>query len=267
MMPMFAELAASHLWAFALALLAMQLVAKEVGYHFGNIHKRKAHSGDDSIGIVSGSIYGLLAFTLAFNLSLAAGRHNERREAVLQEANAIGTLWLQLQALDHPRARAISELTEAYIALRKATVSADLGSPAIVAGTQRAGLLQKEMWGHLTALLQEKVDPQTAQLTASMNATFDQTTTMQFAMARSTPPEVLWLLFGMTVLAMAIMGYQFGLNGHPHRGLGLTVILVWTAVLLVILDLGAARTGDIRLNTSVYDSTMSSMQPITIPLP
>lgn len=262
---MLTELAAWNLSAFFMALVILQTVAKEIGYRLGARKKHEPNAKDESIGIVSASIYGLLAFALAFNLSLASTRFGERRDAVLQEANSIGTLWLQAKAVNHPRGAAIAALAEDYIGLRKTAVTADFGSAAIADAGQKVSQLQNVIWGHLTALLQEQVNPQTTQLTGSLNAMFDSTTTTQFAMARVTPPEVLWLLLGITVLAMMIMGYQFGLNGHPHRALALTAIVVWTSVLFVILDLGSARIGDIRVDTTVFDSTISSMKPIPVP--
>lgn len=264
-MPMMMELAAWNLLVFFLVLVVLQLVSKEIGYRLGMLKKDQPNAKDESIGIVSASIYGLLAFALAFNLSLASTRYGDRRDAVLQEANGIGTLWLQAKAVAHPRAEAIAALTERYVVVRRDAVKADFGSPEVAAASQEISQLQNQMWGHLTALLQESATPQTVQLTGSMNAAFDSTTTTQFAMNRTTPPEVLWLLLGITLLAMLIMGYQFGLNGHPHRALGFTAILVWTSVLFVILDLGSSRIGDIRTDTSVYDSTISSMTAIPIP--
>ena len=58
--------------------------------------------------MVTGSILGLLAFVLAFNLSIATTRHNERRLASLEEANAIGTSWLQAKVIDTAHAAAIA---------------------------------------------------------------------------------------------------------------------------------------------------------------
>jgi hypothetical protein len=263
---MMTELAARNLTAFFALLAVVQLIAKEVGYALGRYQMRNPTFKDDSVGMVSASIFGLLAFSLAFNLSLAAGRYNDRLSAALDEANSIGTLWLQAKAVDHPRAVAIADLTEQYIALRKQGITADWGDEEIKNAANEISRMQNEMWGHLTALIKDRVDPQIAQLTGSMNATFDSTTTMQNLAHRTTPPEVIWLLLWMTMVAMGVMGFQFALNGHPHRLLGLTTILVWTSVLLVILDLGAARIGDIRIDTTSYDSTISSMKPIPIPV-
>jgi hypothetical protein len=259
------ELAARSLLAFFLVLAVTQLLCKEFGYFIGQHKARQPNLKDESVGIVSGSIFGLLAFALAFNLSMASTRYGERREAVLDEANSIGTLWLQAKAVSHPRGEAIAALTEKYITLRKEGVTAHWGDPAIETAAAEISNLQNEMWGHMIALAHERVDPQVTQLEGSMNATFDSTTTTQFAISRAAPYEVTWLLLGLSLVAMGVMGYQFGLNGHPHRALGATTVVVWTSVLMVILDLGSARIGDIRVDTSVYDSTLSSMKPIPIP--
>lgn len=262
---MLTELAARNLTVFFVLLASAQLVAKEIGFAFGRHYLRDQKAKDDSVGIVSASIFGLLAFALAFNLSLASGRFNDRLSAALDEANSIGTLWLQAKAMDHPRAAAIATLTEHYIALRKEGITAGWGDAEIARAADQVSQLQNQMWGHLTALIKDRVDPQVAQLTGSMNAAFDSTTTAENLGHRTTPPEVIWLLMGLTLVAIGVMGFQFALNGHPHRLLGATMILVWTTVLFVILDLGSARIGDIRVDVSAYDSTISSMRPIPIP--
>ena len=95
---MLTELAASNLTAFFALLAVAQMIAKEVGYAMGRYQMRKPNFKDDSVGMVSASIFGLLAFSLAFNLSLASGRYNDRLSAALDEANSIGTLWLQAKA-------------------------------------------------------------------------------------------------------------------------------------------------------------------------
>lgn len=259
------ELAASSLLGFFLFLAAVQLISKEVGYFIGRLRTKDPKLKDESVNIVSASIFGLLAFALAFNLSLASTRYGERREAVLQEANAIGTLWLQAKAVNHPRGEAIAALAEDYIALRKTGVKAYWGAEEIATAAVAISDLQNQMWGHLTALAQDRIDPQVVQLEGNLNAMFDSTTTVQFAMNRTAPMQVTWLLLCITFVAMGMLGYQFGLNGHPHRALATMMVAVWTMVLLVIFDLGSARIGDIRVDTSVYDSTISSMKPIPIP--
>lgn len=262
-----AELAAWSMWAFFLLMVAVQLGMKEVGYRFGLAKLRSGEGKDEGVGLVSTSVYGLLAFALAFNLSMASTRFGERRDATLQEANAIGTLWLQATALDHPRAQAIAEAAKTYIALRQKSLESDWNAPEIEVLYTEISALQTEMWGQLIGIQRDGVTPQTVQLEGSMNAMFDATTTTRFAVGQNVPGEVVGLLFVLTLVSMTMMGYQFGLFGHPHRILSATMILVWSVVLMTILDLGSARLGDIRVSTAIYAQTASGFGKIAVPAP
>jgi hypothetical protein len=57
------------------------------------------------------------------------------------------------------------------------------------------------------------------------------------------------------VLSMSSLGYQFGLKGRPVRFLVLLLTLVWTAIVIDILDLATARLGNFRTDIRVYEWT------------
>ena len=52
--------------------------------------------------MLQAALLGLVALILAFGLSMAVGRHDSRRAAVVTEANAIGTTYLRAQTLKEP---------------------------------------------------------------------------------------------------------------------------------------------------------------------
>ena len=53
-----------------------------------------AQSGlKEPLGIVQAALVGLVALLLAFGLTMAVGRYQARRDAVVLEANAIGTTY------------------------------------------------------------------------------------------------------------------------------------------------------------------------------
>lgn len=51
------------------------------------------------MGILVGGFLALLAFVLELTLSFASERFSDRRNATLNEANAIGTAWLRARAI------------------------------------------------------------------------------------------------------------------------------------------------------------------------
>ena len=105
---------------FAAILVVIQVAAKEAGFAAGARLARRKENPGEGVGVVVGGMLGLLAFVLALTLSFSSTRFQERRVGTLAEANAIGTAWLQAQAIGHPRGAEIARLLETY-ALHGAT--------------------------------------------------------------------------------------------------------------------------------------------------
>ena len=55
---------------------------------------------------------------------------------------------------------------------------------------------------------------------------------------------------------MAALGFQLGLRQKPLRLLTLLLVCMWTATMTVILDMGSARIGNVRIGTQAYDWTI-----------
>jgi hypothetical protein len=264
-MTILADLATYSLWALAALVLAAQIIAREVGFALGRHRAARKETADEGIGVVTGSILGLMAFVLAFNLSIATTRHSERRLASLQEANAIGTSWLQARAIDSPHAAAIARILQDYTAERIVFVQADRESPEIGDSLARTAAMQTRIWGHVTALLREAPGPAATSLMNSVNHTFDMTTAMRFAMAYAMPPQLIWLLLALSSVGMGVLGYQFGLTGRHHRVLSLLAGVLWTAVVVEIFDIGSPRLGSFRTDTYAYDWTIAGFGDIPVP--
>lgn len=254
------EIASISVLAFAAFLFALQAMAREIGYFIGRGTGRRAEIPQDGVGVVVGGMLGLLAFVLAITLSFASTRFQERRDGTLAEANAIGTAWLRAHAIGHPRGGEIAALLEDYTRLRMEFVRADFAAPELQSIESRAGELQAAMWGHAAAIVRERPDAAATSLLASLNETFDLGTAERFAFATTLPPPMFWLLIGMSTLSMAALGFQLGLRQTPLRMLSLVLLCMWTATMTVILDLGSARLGMIRIDSTVYQWTLDSFR-------
>jgi hypothetical protein len=263
-MSLLAHLASWSMPAFALLIFLLQVMAREVGGFFG-VRKARTDDKNDGVGVIVSSILGLLVFVLALTLSTASSRVSDRRVGGLEEANAIGTAWLQAKALGEPRAEAIAALLEDYIVVRMAYIGADRGSETIAQSTATTNVLQTEIWGHLSALLRERPDPATASLMNAINHTFDMTTLQRFAVTLTVPEQLIWLLFSFTIVGMFAVGYQLGLIGRPNRALAMTMSVLWTAAVVMILDMGSARVGTYRTDLQPYQWTLDSFSPIPVP--
>lgn len=253
---------------FALVLLVLQIAAREIGYWFGRRSALRSDAAPEGVGVVVGSMLALLAFVLALTLSFASNRYSEREAGALAEANAIGTAWLQAGAIGHPRGDEIARLMKDYVGVRAAFAEASYDRPVIEELSRRTSALQNEMWGHLAAIVRERPDPVASSLMASLNQAFDMSTAEAFAFEKRLPPTLFWLLIGMALLSMAALGFQLGLRGTPLRVMAALLTLMWTLVIVDILDLAAARIGHIRTSTLVYHWTLKGLEGgIVIPPP
>ena len=100
----------------------------------------------EPVGVLQAALLGLVALILAFGLTLAVGRYDARRAAVVETANAIGTTYLRAQTLREPmRTRSLEELvryTDATILLSKAVPGSAAARAAIADGER----LQRSLW-------------------------------------------------------------------------------------------------------------------------
>jgi hypothetical protein len=97
---------------------------------------------------------------------------------------------------------------------------------------------------------------------------FDAGSAARFAYSFRLPASLFWLLIGMAMLGMGALGFQFGIRAHPTRLLSTLLALLWTVVIVNILDLAAARVGAIRTGAAVYDWTIQGLgTDIVIPPP
>jgi hypothetical protein len=99
---------------FLLVILSIFL-----GYKIG-VYQKKRYGGKEKtpMGTVVGATLGLLAFMLAFTFGITAARFDARKQLVLDDVNAIGTLFLRTDFLVEPYRTEIRKLLRDYVHLR-----------------------------------------------------------------------------------------------------------------------------------------------------
>ena len=135
------------LWAMFPATLVIILLATECGYRLG---RWRSGSGSEKEGLVGGMVaaeLGLLAFLLAFTFGIAASRFDNRRQALLDESNAIGTTYLRAAMLPEPRRSEVRRLLREYVEQR--IVGRQEGSPD--AAIRQSEALHGRLWTEATA--------------------------------------------------------------------------------------------------------------------
>src|SRR5690349_12911710 len=88
--------------------------ATGLGISIGRVLSRRRSGFKESLGIMQGALVGFVALLLAFGLTMAVGRYQARRDAVVLEANAIGTTYLRAQTLAEPMRSQSLDLLKGY---------------------------------------------------------------------------------------------------------------------------------------------------------
>src|ERR1044072_7404509 len=95
-------------WQLGLVVFAIVGGASLIGVLVGRHLRGHLDPYREGIGALQGALLGLVGLILAFALTLAVGRYQDRRAAVGTDANTIGTAYLRAQTLAEPqRARSL----------------------------------------------------------------------------------------------------------------------------------------------------------------
>jgi hypothetical protein len=204
-----------------------------LGVVIGRQLRQHADALREPFGVLQAALLGLVGLILAFGLTMAVGRYDARRAAVVDSANAIGTTYLRAQTLREPlRARSLDQLvryTDATIRVSKAVP----GSAASLAAIADGSALQRSLWRKAGEALDDSPSDSAPRLyVETLNEMIDMQTVQVSALNNRVPSAV---------LAIEIIGAAVGLGllalylAMLSRGV-MTVLLaaVFVSVLLLI---------------------------------
>ena len=98
----------------ALVLFGACLGATALGTFLGRRVRHLSDNLSEPFGVLQAAMLGVVGLILAFGLSLALSRYEDRRAAIVDEANTIGTTYLRAQTLAEPVRSSSLELLVAY---------------------------------------------------------------------------------------------------------------------------------------------------------
>jgi hypothetical protein len=131
------------IWALYLFTAAAVLLSIEAGWRLGNWRRQRSQEEKEApIGSAVGATLGLLAFLLAFTFGMAASRFDNRKQIVLQEANAIGTTYLRTDFLPESLRQEARDLLREYTALRAGGAASFMSRE----GMARASAIHDRLW-------------------------------------------------------------------------------------------------------------------------
>lgn len=237
--------------------LAIILAASEIGRRMGV--RASAHRGG-SISTLEGAVLGLLALIIGFTFAMALSRFEARRDAVLAEANAIGTTALRARLLPQPERGEALKLLQEYVTVRLDVTKHPEPRVALAAAIERSNAIQEALWQRAkTMAAKDSGMVPTGLFIQTLNEMIDDHAKRLAALRNRVPNIVIFTLFGMAAVAMAFAGYGEGLEARRVRIPIYVMALLLSAVILLILDLDRPTTGFISVSQQPMIDTAASI--------
>jgi hypothetical protein len=229
------------LWLLYAATAAALYAASEIGYRVGCWHRaRRAETDRAPTNAIMGSTLGLLAFILAFTFGMSSTRFDTRRQLVLEEASAILQTYQRAQFLPAEPREQSSALLREYVALRLGVP--ELRSMAEVAEVvERSDRIQDALWEQAQVMAAQPTAMLSAYLRSLSYLTDLQMKRMRAAMWNRIPATIEAMLFAMACLGLLTVGYGAGLADNRAALPTLLIVLAFSAVIVIIVDLERPR--------------------------
>jgi hypothetical protein len=130
-----------------LVSIVVILAAAEIGRWLG-----VRGGGEENVPTLEGAVLGLLALMIGFTFAMALSRFELRRDAVLDEANAIGTTALRARLLPAPHNAECVKLLKDYVQLRLDLTQRVLSLGELNAAITRSNAIQEALWQQAKAV-------------------------------------------------------------------------------------------------------------------
>lgn len=194
---------------------------------------------------------GVVGLILAFGLSLSLSRYEDRRTAIVTEANAIGTTNLRAQTLPEPiRGRSLELLIDyAESSIRLSEYAP--GSAVEQTITEHEQRLQRELWALAAEALDGAPIASAPRLyVETLNEMIDSQTVRVAALNNQVPSAVLFLEILGAAVALGLLAAYLALIGRGIPGAVLAAIVV-ACLLFVTSDLDRPTRGLITIPDTV----------------
>jgi uncharacterized membrane protein len=246
----------SLLTIFLVGLAAIFAVS-ELGWRLG---KRNEGGGGANISTLESAMLGLLALIIGFTFAMALSRFEARREAVLNEANAIGTTALRARLLPDPHRAETIKLLREYIQLRLDVIQSGQSLAELTATVHRSSEIQEALWLQVRSLIvKDSGMVPTGLFIQALNEMIDDQAKRLAALRNRVPNVVLLGLFGIAAVVGGFAGYASGRDPKRTRLPVYMMGFLVATVILLILDLDRPSSGFITNNQQSMIDTAASM--------
>jgi hypothetical protein len=252
-----------HLYNYSLVIVllggvASVFLASEIGWRLGT--RADGQGGGGNISALEQSLLGLLALIVGFTFLMALTRFEARREAVLNEANAIGTTALRARLLPEPYRTESLKLLREYTQIRIDYIPMGRSLAELPSLIDRSNKIQEALWQQVKAIsAKDNNMVPTGLFIQTLNEMIDNQGKRLAALRNYIPDVVLLSLFGIAAVACGFAGYASGLDPARTRLPVIITAALVCGVIFVILDLDRPNVGFITISQQPMIDTAASL--------
>jgi hypothetical protein len=239
---------------FLVSIVALSAAA-EIGHWLG-----LRVAGEANVLTLEAAMLGLLALMLSFTFAMAVTRFDARRDAVLKEANSIGTAALRARLLPAPHDAESVRLLNDYVRIRLDIARAVPAPPELDAAIARSSAIQEQLWLEVkkAAARDNSVVP-TGLYVQALNAMIDDQQSRLTALRNRVPETVLFALYGVAIVGIGFAGYAGGIEKRPWRLPVYAMNLLAASVILLIQDIDRPGAGFISVSQQPMVDTANAI--------
>jgi len=243
-----------------LAMVALLVAAGEIGFRRGVLKRESKESVRSLMSGTGGAMLGLLGLLLGFTLSMAVSRWDARRDVIVNEANAIGTLWLRAGFLEDSQRDGLRDTLRDYTDARIALGGSRGNRKELRTARSKSESLHGDIWPVIERADQPGRSP--AVLTSLITAANDVIDIHELRLAsieNYLPASLLLLLFAVAGVSIGFLAWAFGAANQGGRKAIVALGLLIGAVLLLIMDVNRPQRGRIGVGVDSLERAGKAM--------
>jgi protein-S-isoprenylcysteine O-methyltransferase Ste14 len=247
------------LWLAGVILIVVCILAREAGAWLYRRIEREGDDDDDSTpSHIIGSIFGLLAFVIAFCFSIALDRFDNRRSLVAEEANAIQTTYLRASLFEEPDHAKIQATLRQYAATRIAPNGLwDKRMDRRLAYTRS---LRVELWDETrVALWPMRQTEQASYFLEPMNHMFEVATRRELAARARIPTRILDVMLLYLFASSIMLGYVLQGRKGGNRKASAVMLALFVVVIVLVLDIDRPQSGSITVPQRAMEELVTAL--------
>jgi hypothetical protein len=230
--------------------------AAHIGLTFRKKHRSLADEDTQDFTFIVGATLTLLGLIIGFTFSMAVSRYDQRMNFEEQEANAIGTEYLRVDALPPTDAAKIRSLLKQYLD-KRIQYYGSRDKNAIADTNAATAQLQNQLWAAAIVPAKAQPTPLTALVVAGMNDVLNAQGYAQAAWWNRIPAAAWILLITISVFCNLLIGYGVRLKSEL---LFLILPIVLSISFFLIADIDSPRRGVIHIREQNLETLAESLK-------